>query len=137
MPRHSRREPIWLERLVADAVHLDMLRTHGGMPGLRDEAALESALTRPRQKWSYGRKADLPSLAAGYGFGLAPNHPYRDGNKRIAFMVMGIFLGLNGQEIDAPEEQVVAVMLQLAAGRMNEPALAKWIRDHMTPHSDD
>jgi death on curing protein len=122
---------------VVDAVHVDLLRTHGGLPGLRDEAALESALAHPRNKWAYGRTATLPALAAAYGYGLARNHPYRDGNKRIAFLAMAIFLGLNGSEIDASEEEVVAIMLKLAAGRLSKSALAKWIRLHLIPYTDN
>ncbi len=106
------------------------------MQGLRDEGALESALARPRQKWAYTRTADLATLAAAYGYGLARNHPYRDGNKRIAFMAMAIFLGLNGKEIDASEEEVVTTMLNLAEGRLSELALGKWIRLHLVPYGD-
>jgi len=90
----------------------------------------------PRNKWAYGRTATLPALAAAYGYGQARNHPYRDGNKRIAFLAMAILLGLNGSEIDAPEEEVVALMLKLATGRLSEAALAKWIRLHLIPYTD-
>lgn len=121
---------------MVDAVHVDLLRTHGGKPGLRDEGALESALARPRHKWSYGRATDLAALAAAYGYGLARNHPYRDGNKRVAFMVMAIFVGLNRKDIEAPEDEVVAAMVKLAAGRIREVALAKWIGVHLVPQSD-
>jgi death-on-curing protein len=131
--RRRTREPIWVERLVVDAVHFDLLRAYGGLPGLRDENALESALVRPRNRWVYGRTRDLAMLAATYGFGLVRNHPYRDGNKRIAFLVMAIFLGLNGYQIDAPEAEVVTVFVNLAARRMSEVALAKWIRAHTVP----
>jgi death-on-curing protein len=131
--RHGVGEPIWLERLVVDAVHFDLLRAHGGLPGLRDENALESALARPRNRWVYGRTRDPAILAATYGFGLVRNHPYRDGNKRIAFLVMAIFLGLNGYEIEAPEAEIVTVFVNLAAGHMSEVALAKWIRAHTVP----
>lgn len=130
-------EPRWVDRLVVDAVHLDLLRTHGGMPGLRDESALESALARPRHRWIYGRTRSLATLAAAYAYGLIRNHPYHDGNKRIAFVVMAIFLGLNGHEIEATETQVVTVMLKLAAGQMSEKALARWIRDHIITYPDD
>jgi death-on-curing protein len=116
-----------------DAVHLDTIRTHGGLPGLRDENALESALARPRNRWVYGRTRNLATLAGTYGFGLVRNHPYRDGNKRIAFLAVAIFLELNGYEIDAPEGEVVTVFVNLAAGRMSENALAKWIRGHIVP----
>jgi death-on-curing protein len=123
-----RREPVWDERLVLDAVHFDMVRTHGGLPGLRDENALESALARPRQRWAHGRTPDLAALAAAYGYGIVRSHPYQDGNKRIAFLAMVVFLGLNGKDLDAPEEEVVAVMMALAAGKVSEAALARWVR---------
>jgi death on curing protein len=126
-----RREPIWVDRVVVDAVHLDMLRTHGGLRGIRDENALESALARPRHRYAYARKVDLPALAAAYGFGLARNHPYRDGNKRTAFLVMIVFLELNGLDLHVSEAEVVTAMLQLSAGDLSEAALAVWLRDHV------
>jgi death-on-curing protein len=132
-----RREPVWVDRLVIDALHLDLLRTHGGMPGVRDENALESALARPRQRWHHGRPTDLASLAAAYGYGLARNHPYQDGNKRIAFLAMAVFLGLNGHEIEADEGELVVVMVNLAAGRLSEAALAKWLGSHLIAWQDD
>lgn len=127
------REPTWLPRLVLEAVHLDQLREHGGLTGLRDEATLESALARPRQKWAYDDEADLALLATAYGFGLATNHPFRDGNKRTAFLAMAIFLGLNGLELEAPEAEVVAVMVGVAAGQLKERQLADWVRAHLVP----
>jgi death-on-curing protein len=123
-------EPRWVERMVTDAVHLDQLREHGGLAGLRDENALESALARPRQKWHYEKSTDLPTLAAAYGFGLCRNHPYRDGNKRVAFVVMVVFLELNRLTFEADEAEVVTVMLGLAADRLSERALGKWLQDH-------
>lgn len=133
MPRR-RQEPIWLGRLVLDAMHVDLLRTHGGLTGIRDENALESALARPRHKWPYERAKDLPTLAAAYAYALAQSHPYRDGNKRIAFLTMAVFLGLNGQTFDAEEADVVTTMLQLAEGILSENDLAKWIRAHVLPY---
>jgi death-on-curing protein len=130
-----RREPVWVDRVVVDAVHLDMLRTHGGLRGIRDENALESAMARPRHRYAYVRKADLATLAASYGYGLARNHPYRDGNKRTAFLVMVVFLGLNGCELEVSEAEVVMVMLKLSAGELSETALAAWLRDHLSTRS--
>jgi death-on-curing protein len=127
-----REEPRWVSRLVVDAVHLDLVREHGGMHGMRDEGALEAALARPRQRWAYGDDQDIAALAAAYAFGLARNHPYHDGNKRIAFVTMAVFLGLNGRRIDATEEEIVAVMLELAEGTLAEDVLAEWIRSHST-----
>jgi death-on-curing protein len=128
-----RRELRWVDRLVVDAVHLDLVREHGGLQGTRDEHALEAALARPRQRWAYGDQPDLPTLAAAYAFGLTRAHPYHDGNKRIAFVTMGVFLGLNGARIGAVEEEVVAVMLELAAGALAEDDLAEWLRTRVMP----
>ena len=125
-----RPQPRWLSRLVVDAIHIDQLREHGGLPGIRDENALESALARPLQKWHYAEEADLAALAAAYGFGLVKNHPYRDGNKRIGFLAIATFLGLNGYELTATDAEVVTQVLRLAGGRVSEEELARWIRDH-------
>jgi death-on-curing protein len=126
-----RREPSWVERVVVDALHLDQLRQHGGFAGIRDENALESALTRPRNRWHYKPGTDVPTLAAAYGWGLATSHPYRDGNKRVAFLVMAIFVELNGYQLEASEEEVVQVMLALADRRCSERELAEWLRAHL------
>ena len=124
--------PRWLSRVVVDAIHHDQLREHGGLPGIRDENALESALARPQQKWSHADKPDLPILAAAYGFGLVRNHPYRDGNKRIGFLAIATFLGMNGLDLVATDAEVVAEILALADGRVSEGELADWIRQHST-----
>ena len=89
-------EPRWVDRLVVEAVQCDLIRTFGGMLGLRDESSLESALARPKQRLAYEPANDLAALAAAYGYGLARDHPFNDGNKRVAFVTMGVFLGLNG-----------------------------------------
>jgi death-on-curing protein len=126
------REPRWVPRLVVEAAHLDQLREHGGLPGLRDENALEAALARPRQKWHYDADTDLAALAAAYAFGLTIAHPFNDGNKRSSFLAMAVSLGLNGKELEATETEVVQIMTALAAGSLKEPQLAAWIRDHLT-----
>lgn len=126
----KRREPRWLSRIVVDSIHSDQLREHGGLPGVRDENVLESALARAQQKWHYDTSADAPSLAAAYAFGLVKNHPYRDGNKRIGFLAMVTFLGINGHELDATDADVVAEMVALADGTVSEDELAEWIRRH-------
>lgn len=127
-----RREPPWLSRVVVDAIHNDQLREHGGLPGIRDENVLESALARPQQKWHYADQTDVPLLAAAYAFGLVRNHPYRDGNKRIGFLAMVTFLGMNGHDLLATDAEVVAEILALAEGSVSEEALADWIRQHST-----
>jgi death-on-curing protein len=121
-------EPRWISRVVADAIHADMLITHGGLPGVRDEGLLESALMRPRQCFAYEPSCGLASLAAAYAYGLARNHPYIDGNKRVAFVVMAAFLGLNGFTLVTDEADVVATMTALAAGELDEAPLAEWAR---------
>jgi death-on-curing protein len=124
-------EPIWVDRVVVDAIHYDQLQQHGGHPGLSDENALESALARPRHKLTYAAGSDLATLAAAYAFGLVTNHGYRDGNKRVAFLTAYVFLGLNGWDLIASETEVVAVMLALADRRMSEAEFAEWIRSHV------
>jgi len=123
-----RREPVWLPRIVVDAMHADQIREHGGLPGLRDEGALESALARPRHQWHYGRTHELADLAAAYGFALSANHPYLDGNTRVALLAMLTFLDLNGCGFEADDEDVLVTILTLADGRMTEAELATWIR---------
>ena len=125
-----RREPHWFSRIVIDAIHSDQLREHGGLAGVRDENVLESALARPQQKWHYEPATDLPMLAAAYALGLVKGHPYRDGNKRIGFLAMVTFLGINGHEFDASDAEVVAEFLALADGSVSENELSDWIREH-------
>jgi len=125
----------WVQRLVVESVQLDLVREHGGMPGLRDEHALEASLARAQQRRVYESGTDLASLAASYGYGLCRSHPFHDGNKRIAFVTMAVFLGLNGHEIEAPETEVVAVMTALADGELDEAALASWLRSRMVTAS--
>jgi death-on-curing protein len=120
-----------VSRLVVEAAHFDQLREHGGMPGLRDADVLEAVLARPRQKWHYDPETDLAGLAAAYAFGLATAHPFNDGNKRVALLVMAVFLGLNGKDLDATEPEIVQVITALAAGSLKEPQLAIWVRDHL------
>ena len=126
----KRAEPQWLSRVVLDAIHTDQIREHGGLSGVRDETALESALARPQQKWHYGQKVDVALLAAAYGFGLVQNHPYRDGNKRVGFLAMVTFLGINGHDLNATDAEVISEMLALADGRVSEVELADWVRRH-------
>jgi death-on-curing protein len=95
---------------------------------VRDENAIEAALARARQKWHYEPAADLASLAAAYGFGLARAHAFSDGNKRTAFVTMMTFLGLNAKDLSATELEVVEMMVSLAGGELTESALADWIR---------
>jgi death-on-curing protein len=129
-------EPRWLARLAVDAIQQDLITTHGGVPGIRDEVLVESALARPRQAFAYGTAPDVAALAASYGYGIARNHPYQDGNKRIAFVALAVFAELNGFELEAPEADVVDVMLRLAAGDLDEVHLAEWLRAHLLAMGD-
>ena len=128
-------EPSWLTRTMVEAAHYDQVREHGGLLGVRDDGLLESALARPRHRWSFEPEADLPSLAASYGFGLIKNHPFLDGNKRIGFVAMNMFLLVNGFEVEALEPEVIAVMLQVASGTLNESGLGEWLRSVVVPFS--
>lgn len=123
-------EPVWLKRAWVDALHFQQLKRFGGAYGVRDDGAVESALARPRNRHALDDASDLATLAAEYGFGLARNHGYADGNKRIAFVAMAVFLELNGLRLDAPEPEVVRTIVGLAAGDINPAALADWIRRH-------
>jgi death on curing protein len=128
-------EPVWLSRLIVEAIHSDQVREHGGQAGLRDEGLLEPALARPRHVWGYEPDVGLPRLAAEYGFGLARNQAFLDGNKRTAFVAMNVFLILNGSEIEAAEAEAVNVMLRLAAGSLDLDGLVQWVAATVVPYS--
>ena len=123
--------PLWLRRAWVDALHFQQLKRFGGLFGVRDDGAIESALARARNQWEYAEERDIAALAAAYGFGLTRSHGYSDGNKRIGFMAMAVFLDLNGRELDAPEPEVVRVMVGVASGEVSEPELAAWLRGHL------
>lgn len=125
------REPLWLDRAVVEALHVAQIREHGGQHGLRDNGLLESALARPMNRWSYEHAVDLPALAAEYGFGLARNHAFLDGNKRIAFVATNVFLLLNGFEIEAPEPEVLDIIVGVADGSLSLDEFSTWIRSRM------
>lgn len=130
------REPRWLSRMMVDVPHHELIREHGGRYGVRDEGLIDSDLTRPRNRWAYETEADPASLAAAYAFGLAGNHGFIDGNKRVAFMALYVFLGMNGLDLEVPEPEVVAVMTGVADGRVGEEELAGWIRSRTVPVVD-
>ena len=121
------------ERLELDIVldfHAEQLALFGGPDGIRDLGLLESAIARPVNKFAYG-ETDLAALAAAYGFGIAQNHPFIDGNKRTALVSVIVFLGLNGLQLDAPQGEITAVILSLAAGEITEDVFAGWIAEHI------
>ena len=121
---------VWIASNVLYAVHDEQLAEHGGLVGLRDANALESAIARAQQLAHYG-SPDVAELAAAYGFGIARNHPFSDGNKRTAFVAVELFLALNGHELTADDADCILTMLRLAAGDTEEAAFAQWIREHL------
>src|ERR1700761_6165339 len=123
------KEPLWITYEQAIAIHSRQLRRFGGAPGLRDEGMLRSALERPVNERTY-EQAPLAELAAAYAFGLAKNHAFVDGNKRIAFMAMMTFLRKNGVAFAPDPAQSTVIILALAAGEVSEEGLTRWIRDN-------
>ncbi|WP_316190568.1 type II toxin-antitoxin system death-on-curing family toxin [Bradyrhizobium sp. SZCCHNS2096] len=125
-------EPLWISYEQAIAIHTRQLRRFGGASGFRDEGMLRLALEEPVNKWSY-EHAMLPRLGAAYAFGLAKNHAFVDGNKRIAFTVMTTFLRRNGTAFAPDPAQATIIILSLAAGEVSEASLTRWIRDNWPP----
>jgi death on curing protein len=106
---------------------------YGGLYGMRDTGAIDSALARARNQWEYAATRHIAALAAAYSYGLTRSHGYSDGNKRVGFVAMAVFLDLNGWSLEAEEAEVVAIMLGVAAGEVTEEALAEWVREHIEP----
>lgn len=125
------KEPLWLKREWLDALHFQQLKRFGGLYGIRDPGAIDSALARPINQWAYEQARDVATLAAAYGYGLARGHGYSDGNKRVAFVAMAVFLELNGHLLEAVEADVVEVMLSVAAGDRSEADMSSWVRQHI------
>lgn len=126
-------EPRWINRRAVELLHAETLAEHGGLEGLRDEGLLESALARPRNLHAYEGETDIPRLAAAYAFGIARNHPFADGNKRTAFLAIGLFLSLNGLRLATDQLDATRAILALAAGESTEEELAQWIRGAARP----
>ena len=125
------RAPIWIDKRALLLLHRESLAQFGGASGLRDEGLLDSALARPVNKHAYEGCTDFAVLAAAYGFALARNHAFVDGNKRVAFLAVGVFLAINAHGLSATPLEAIDAMLALASGDMDEAAFAEWIRDHL------
>jgi len=125
------KEPRWLSRRVLFLSHEEILAEHGGLAGLRDAGLLDSALARPRNLFAYNKDCDLAELAAAYASGVSQNHPFRDGNKRMALLTIGLFLGLNGFELVAGQVEAIRTFFALANGKLSEKELVAWIRQNM------
>jgi death on curing protein len=122
----------WVVDSVALAIHEAQLAEHGGLPGVRDEGLFSSAMARPQNLAAYGDRPGVADLAAAYAFGLARNHPFLDGNKRTAFVVMELFLNLNGWILEADDAECISTMESVAAGDLPEKDLAAWIKSHIS-----
>jgi death-on-curing protein len=122
----------WLSRQAIEIIHREQLLEHGGLPGLKDENALEAALARPKHKAAYG-EPNLFELAAAYVFGIARNHPFADGNKRTSFLSAYVFLRIHGYQIEAEQGQIIAFMLEVAAGNVDETGIAAFLKDFSIP----
>ena len=119
----------WVDRRALELLHDESIAEHGGAQGVRDEGLLESALARPLHLLSHG-EPDAAALAACYAFGLARNHAFVDGNKRVAFLAAGMFLAINGWRLVATQTEATLAMLALAAGEFDEAEFATWVRVH-------
>lgn len=126
-------EPIWIEKEALLLLHAKGLARFGGVEGIRDEGLLDSALAQPRNAFHYNKLRDVAGLAASYAFGLAKNHPFADGNKRAAFTAVGLFLGINGWELNAEPVEAIRAVLALAGGEIGEAEFAAWLRLNIKP----
>jgi death-on-curing protein len=118
----------WIDKQLLIALHDESLAEHGGASGMRDEGLLDSALARPLNLDAYG-EPDFAELAAAYAGGIAQNHPFVDGNKRAAFLAVGLFLAINGRRLSADQADATLMMLALASGDLEEAAFAAWVRE--------
>jgi len=126
-----KREPKWIDRKALLLLHDESLSLFGGARGIRDEGLLDSALGRPVNKYLYESITDLAELAAAYAYGVAKNQAFVDGNKRAAFLSMGLFLTINGKRLRAKQVDAIHVILALAAGELPDAELATWIKLHV------
>lgn len=124
------KEPHWLTVRIVEDIHGEQIALFGGPEGIRDPGALESALARPINRWHYGCR-DFAELAAAYGFDIAKNHPFIDGNKRTAFATLLVFLRLNRLKFAPTQADATAITLELAAGEIDEEGLTRWIADNL------
>ena len=124
-------EPKWISKKALLLLHEESLAEFGGARGLREEGLLDSALARPQNTYAYKSGSTLADLAASYGFGIAKNHAFIDGNKRAAFLSIGLFLMINGHRLVADQADAIGTMLGVASGNVGEAALAAWIAANM------
>jgi len=123
--------PVWIDPVALRLLHSESLAEHGGLTGMRDEGLLMSALARPQNLFAYENITNIPQLAAAYAYGVARNHPFADGNKRAAFLSIGLFLALNDFQLQVEPVEAVNTMLALAAGNLDETELTAWIEKYI------
>jgi death-on-curing protein len=128
---------VWIIDEVALAIHDEQLSEHGGLAGIRDLGAVQSALARPRNLASYEDCADIAQLAAAYAYGIARNHGFADGNKRTALVIADLFLMLNGYELSSSPAENVLTVLGVADGSMSESELVVWVTDNIELLTDE
>ncbi len=121
----------WISSKAICMLHEESLALHGGSRGMRDESLFESAMMRPQNLANYDENADIAEIAASYCYGLIKNYPFIDGDKRVAFLSVGIFLGINGYSLKVSPAEAIQAILGLASGDITEAAFAQWVRDHM------
>ncbi|NOY72322.1 MAG: type II toxin-antitoxin system death-on-curing family toxin [Gammaproteobacteria bacterium] len=122
------KEPVWVVKQLVISAHKMLLSEYGGSSGLRDRALLDSAIARPQQRFSYEPESSIFELATSYSYGLAKNHAFVDGNKRIAFTVAAVFLEINGSHFNAPESEVVVIFENLASNNITENEITDWFK---------
>jgi death-on-curing protein len=124
-------EPRSISKKALVLLHEESIAEFGGARGLRDEGLLDSALARPQNSHAYKPESTLADLAASYAFGLAKNHPFVDGNKRAAFLSIGLLLVINGHRLAADQVDAIQTMFAVAGGELDEPGLSAWITRNM------
>lgn len=123
-------EPVWIHPVALKHLHGEGLAHFGGLEGIRDEGLFESVMAGPRDLFAYEKDVSLAALAAAYCYRLAKNHSFVDGNKRVAFLSVGLFLGLNGMKLNADQVDAIQVVLGVASGQVSEQDLAIWIEEN-------
>ncbi len=124
------KSPVWIDPTALRLLHSESLAEHGGLTGMRDEGLLISALARPQNLFAYEKVTNIPRLAAAYAYGIARNHPFVDGNKRAAFLSIGLFLALNDLQLRVEPVEAVNTMLALSSGNLDETELTSWIEKY-------
>jgi death on curing protein len=122
-----RKPPKWVSKPAVFAIHERLLAEHGGAPGLLDEGMLDAALAGAMNHFAY-QDADIVRLAASYAYAITQNHPFTDGNKRVALTVAGVFLELNGFRLEASEQDAANATRALSSREIDEAEFAKWLR---------